>query len=67
MNLHNLRAFFQPGKKANGSYMGENECPLNASYRNLSCLSDDELIALKQSALQFAEMCQGISANRIIN
>lgn len=49
-SLYMLRDFFATGRKPNGCVMGENENLLNATQRNLSCLTDDELAALRDSA-----------------
>jgi hypothetical protein len=55
--MHLLRQFFQTGRKPNGSYMGETENVVNAVERNLSCLRDDEIIALRAQAFEFVAYC----------
>lgn len=63
-NLYSLRDFFQTGRKVNGSYMGENEDVLNATYRNLSCLTDVEILSLRESARNFIDICNEVLTER---
>ena len=56
--MYNLRLFFQAGKKPNGTYMSENENVLNATLRNLSCHTDQELLRLRDEAQRFATLCE---------
>lgn len=56
--LYQLRDFFKPGRKPGGTYMGENEDMVNATWRNLSTLSETELLSLRDAARQFADMCE---------
>ena len=46
-SLYMLRDFFRTGRNVKGGYMGENEDMLNATQRNLSLLTDAELLALR--------------------
>lgn len=65
-SLYMLRDFFMTGRKSNGGYMGENEDMLNATQRNLSLLSDDELLALRDSAsILISEVEQTYQERRI--
>lgn len=57
-SLYMLRDFFVTGRKANGGYMGANEDILNATQRNLSLMSDAELVALRDSALLMVAQCE---------
>lgn len=56
-SLYLLRTFFQTGRNHHGGYMGEHEDMVNATERNLSLHTDDELIALRESARLFGEYC----------
>ncbi|MGE3840080.1 MAG: hypothetical protein AB7I50_00690 [Vicinamibacterales bacterium] len=57
-SLYMLRDFFKTGRNAHGGYMGENEDILNATQRNLSLQTDDELLALRDSALLMVAQCE---------
>lgn len=63
--MYNLRLFFQAGKKPNGTYMSENENVLNATLRNLSCHTDQELLRLRDEAQRFATLCEETIQERI--
>lgn len=65
-SLYMLRDFFKTGRKASGAYMGDNECVLNATQRNLSTQTNDELLALRDSALLFIAECDATFQEREI-
>ena len=61
-----LRDFFKTGRNHHGGYMGEHEDMQNATERNLSLQTHDELIALRDSARLFIEYCEEELHARIV-
>jgi hypothetical protein len=59
MSLYNLMLFFQPGRNHRGGHFNAHEDLLNATYRNLSLMSDTELISLRDGALEFVKIVEG--------
>lgn len=53
--LYSLLQFFKLGRHENGSYLSENESMENATERNLSVLSEQELLSLRSGAEKLIE------------
>jgi hypothetical protein len=63
-SLYMLRDFFKAGRNHHGGYMGEHEDLINATERNLSLYTDEELLALRDSARLFMDYCERTRAER---